>query len=592
MKLKFTYLLLAFGFLYCQQGVFAQRKHKKKHQKEQKISRQGKDDSKHLLNQKGSQLSYKALFYEAVRLKTVGAYDSSIALFKRCVKLNPKSDASYYALTEFYSAKRQYNHALENIEKAYAIDLENIWYLEKMANLQLTVGQYENAEKSYLRLIQRKTHNIDWIYGYSQAQLFNGKIKDAIVTYNKMIEEVGPVPKLVARKMELMIDQKQDEKMVEELKILIKEHPNSPEFANLLIDYYIHEGKKDEAKNLLEQLIKKAPKNGAYQLRMAQFYDKSGDNNKMYYYLKQAFKNTAVDIDTKVKLLISAYDEQDQIDSNLFDLVQILEDMYPESAKTHTISGDLLLKSKQPKKALLAFKKALKYDQSKFSIWNEVLILQYKSKQYDSLFVYGEKALELYPSFGNLYLLTGIGAMQSNHLEAAANYFTQGANYVLADKKMSAEFAFQLGEVQIKQNKIDEAWRNFDRALELDSNNALYLNNYAYRLAVQNTQLQVALELTKKANSIAPNNANFLDTYAWVLFKMKKYKEAREKMAKALQLSPKENVFMEHYGDILYFLNEQEAALKYWKSAQLAGNKSETLTQKITTKKYHEKTTE
>lgn len=583
MNNKLTYCLIIFGFVLNQSGVYAQ-----KDKKEHKIKHQSKDDNKQLLKQNESQLSYKNLFYEAVRLKTVGAFDSSLALFEKCTEMNPKSDAAFFALSEFYTIKRQYNHALKNVEAAHLIDPKNIWYLEKTAALQLTVGQYKEAEKSYLSLTQKNPHNIDWMYGYSQAQLFNGNIKDAIVTYDRMIEEVGPIPELVARKVELMVDQKQDEEAVKELRNLIKKHPDKPEFANILLDYYHKKGDKENAQKLLANLVETYPKNGIYQLRMAEYYDKKGDDEAMYRYLKKAFKNRSVDIDTKVKLLISAHDNYGKIDTNILALAKILRTLYPNDAKSHTISGDLLLKSKQPKKALEAFKTALKYDQSKFSIWKEVLIQQYKTQEYDSLFVYGKKALELYPSYANLYLLTGIGALFSDHLDAAADCFTQGQNYATTDKKMRAEFMFQLGETQVKQNKLDEAWSNFNQAIELDPKNALYLNNFAYHLAVKKVRLDTALGMIKKANLIAPNNANFLDTYAWVLFKMKNYKTAGDKMAEALSLSPKNPVFLEHYGDILFFLNEKSLAVDKWKKAQLLGNKSQLLIRKISSEKYYE----
>jgi len=582
------YRLVVICIFICQLSVFAQKKPKEKSAKEKELIHQGKDDHKQL--QSGVSLPYKMLFYEAMRLKTVGAIDSAVPLFEECVIQNPKEDAAYYVLAEYYSEKHQLAKALKNIQQAYDIDPNNIWYLEMLAFVQQSAGNYEAAEKHFAKLIQSESHNIDWLYGYSQAQLYNGKIKEAIGTYDKMIDEVGPVPELVSRKMDLMIDQKQDELMIKELNSLIEEFPEAPEYASMLVDYYQRKGDKAAAKDLLEKLIVNNPTNGSYQLGLSDYYNNIGDEKNTYKYLKQAFANDQVDLDTKVKLLIDMHDNQNVIDSNVFALARILEEKYPESAKTYAIQGDLFLKNKEDMLALQAFKKALKYDQSKFSVWNEVLILQYQTQQYDSLFAYGEKALELFPSFANLYLLTGIGAFQSKHYDDAESIFTQGKNYALKDRRMTAEFQFQLAETYVKQKKLKQAWEYFDKAIALDSSNAMYLNNYAYRLSVNKTQLDKALSLIQKATEIKPSDANFMDTYAWVLFEMKNYSEAKIWIEKSLQVSPGNKDFLDHYGDVLFFLGDKQKAVESWKKAKLAGKKDIVLDNKINNEQYYETT--
>ncbi|MEO9258112.1 MAG: tetratricopeptide repeat protein [Crocinitomicaceae bacterium] len=580
------YRLVVICIFICQLSVFAQKKPKSA--KEKEFIHQGKDDHKQI--QAGVTLPYKMLFYEAMRLKTVGAIDSAVPLFEECVIQNPKEDAAYYVLAEYYSEKHQLAKALKNIQQAYDIDPNNIWYLEMLAFVQQSGGNYEAAEKYFAKLIQSESHNIDWLYGYSQAQLYNGKIKEAIGTYNKMIDEVGPVPELVSRKMDLMIDQKQDELMIKEITALIEEFPEAPEYASMLVDYYQRKGDKVAAKDLLEKLIVKNPTNGSYQLGLSDYYNNVGDEKNTYKYLKQAFANDQIDLDTKVKLLIDMHDNQNVIDSNVFTLARILEEKYPESAKTYAIQGDLFLKNKEDVLALQAFKKALKYDQSKFSVWNEVLILQYQTQQYDSLFAYGQKALELFPSFANLYLLTGIGAIQTQHYDDAESIFSQGKNYALKDRRMTAEFQFQLAETYVKQKKLKQAWEYFDKAIALDSSNAMYLNNYAYRLSVNKTELDKALALIQKAIEIKPSDANFMDTYAWVLFEMKNYTEAKVWIEKALQASPGNKDFLNHYGDILFFLGDKQKAVESWKKAKLAGKNDSNLDKKINNEQYYETT--
>jgi len=74
--------------------------------------------------------------------------------------------------------------------------------------------------------------------------------------------------------------------------------------------------------------------------------------------------------------------------------------------------------------------------------------------------------------------------------------------------------------------------------------------------------------MSSMAISLEPENATFMDTYAWVLFKQKNYSLAKSCMRTALEKSKDPSgVLYEHYGDILYMNGDKEEAIKMWKKA-------------------------
>ena len=88
-----------------------------------------------------------------------------------------------------------------------------------------------------------------------------------------------------------------------------------------------------------------------------------------------------------------------------------------------------------------------------------------------------------------------------------------------------------------------------------------------------------------------PDNATYLDTYAWIFFKQGNYSLARIYLQNALDKTkePSAELF-EHYGDILFMLGEVDEAVTYWQKALEAGSESaELLQKKIKNKKYIEK---
>jgi Flp pilus assembly protein TadD len=113
------------------------------------------------------------------------------------------------------------------------------------------------------------------------------------------------------------------------------------------------------------------------------------------------------------------------------------------------------------------------------------------------------------------------------------------------------------------------------------------MNNYAYYLALRNENLNKAVSLIDVAARALPDDASIADTYALILLKGGKYAIARTWIEKALENKEAENnVYLEHYGDILFLLGEQENALVQWKRARDAGNESTLLKRKIDEKKY------
>ena len=72
-----------------------------------------------------------------------------------------------------------------------------------------------------------------------------------------------------------------------------------------------------------------------------------------------------------------------------------------------------------------------------------------------------------------------------------------------------------------------------------------------------------------QCNQIEKNNGTYEDTYAWILYQLKEYEEAKEWIVKALKNGADNSpVVVEHYGDILYKLGEIQNAVIQWKKAK------------------------
>jgi tetratricopeptide (TPR) repeat protein len=84
----------------------------------------------------------------------------------------------------------------------------------------------------------------------------------------------------------------------------------------------------------------------------------------------------------------------------------------------------------------------------------------------------------------------------------------------------------------------------------------------------QGVKLEKARELIEKAVKAEPKNAAFLDSLAWVLFKLNHPAEALPHALKAAELSesPDATVY-DHIGDIYAALQQPEKACEAWRKS-------------------------
>ena len=124
-----------------------------------------------------------------------------------------------------------------------------------------------------------------------------------------------------------------------------------------------------------------------------------------------------------------------------------------------------------------------------------------------------------------------------------------------------ADYYRVLGDLAHHLGKFEEALRWYEKAVQLDNQNHLALNNYAYSLAEQGKELERALELVNRALAIRSNQGSYYDTRAWVYYKMGRYEEALKDMRIAVDIAPITAELRYHLAAIYAKLGRKQDAL-------------------------------
>ena len=233
--------------------------------------------------------------------------------------------------------------------------------------------------------------------------------------------------------------------------------------------------------------------------------------------------------------------------------------------------------------------KSLNKDQSQFLVWSQVLLLESEQENWDSVYTTSTQALEFFPSQPTLFYFKGLAAIQLKKYKEAIQVLEEGQDFVIDNDGLLGQFYTYLADANHNLEQHESSDQYFEKALKLNPNDDLVLNNYSYYLSLRGENLERAAEMSRQVVDRHPESATYLDTYAWVLYKKGDFAGAKEWMEKAMSYGgDAESTLVEHYGDILFKLGDSEGAMKYWRKAQKMGGASDLIDKKIDNKNLYE----
>jgi tetratricopeptide (TPR) repeat protein len=143
-------------------------------------------------------------------------------------------------------------------------------------------------------------------------------------------------------------------------------------------------------------------------------------------------------------------------------------------------------------------------------------------------------------------------------------------------QRLTDGFYFQLGATCERVGDYAQAEKYFESSLKLAPDAPETLNYLGYMWADRGEKLDQARDYIAKALKIEPKNAAYLDSMAWVLYKLNEPKPALDYALKAIQFSEEEDATLyEHVGDIYKALGQKDKARQAWsKSISLEANDS------------------
>lgn len=536
------------------------------------------------------EVNTEKIFIEASREKILGNYENAVVLYKEVLKRDKNNHAAAYELARMYDVLDKNDKAEKAIKMAISLDRSNEWYQSFLADFYQKIGKDEKAAKVFEDLIKQYPDNE---YFYQKQAYFLVRSKnnaEAIKVYDEIEARFGLTEELIGKKHSLYLGIGNQKKATKELEKLTSAFPSNVEYKHLLAIHFQRIGEEEKAKEIYREIVRIDPSDAQANIALANSNKGGGNEVDFLSSLKPIFLQEDVDIDLKIKEMIPhiqkvANTGDKELANAAIELAQILTEVHPNSAKSFSVYGDLLNHSAQPKEALEKYMQTLKLDNSVFTVWEQVMYLNFELRDFDALLKTSNDALDLFPNKAKAYYLNGIANSEKGNYDDAVNGFQQALMMSAKNKKMQADIHGRLGEVYHNSKNYAKSDKSYEKALKLNPDSYSILDSYSFHLAMRGEKLDKAQQMSKRSIELKPNEPRLQDTYGWILYKMKDYNGAKEWLDKALKNGGASMpTILEHYGDILYQLNDKEQALLYWQKAQEKGSTSELLEKKITDK--------
>ncbi len=210
------------------------------------------------------------------------------------------------------------------------------------------------------------------------------------------------------------------------------------------------------------------------------------------------------------------------------------------------------------------FRKSLSLADTVTDTWINLALVVNQQKRYpESLEIMGEAMRAVPQDSDGIIFYTAIIHSQNEHYDLAK----EGYLRLLKSKPDDIGLRFSLASMDERLGNIDEAERGFRWVIQKEPKNAMALNYLGYMYADQGVKLKEAKGLLERALAIDPENGAYLDSYAWVLYKLGKYDEALVEMKKAVKTELEDPVIYDHQGDIYSALKQDDLARESWEKA-------------------------
>lgn len=534
---------------------------------------------------------YQYFFLEALRQQNAGHDAAAFDLLSHCLAINPNAAEAYYLQAMFYSGLDNNDLALKNLERAAALSPGNDMYQERVAQYYLGTNNYQRAIDAYEHLYSHHPDRSDvlsvLVYLYGNQKNY----REVLRCLNRMEELDGPSDDITLSKMQAY-EQRGDSKMAyKTLKQLADSHPSDVNYQIMLGNWLMQNKRKEEAFKLFTKAVNDEPDNEYALGSLYDYYHDAGNDSLAQQLRDRMLLSTKTSAQTKATMLRQVIKDSEQAGGDSIPVLSLFDKVIkadPKDVDVAMLKAAYMELKKMPAEQVdTVLLQVLHVAPDNAAARVQMIQSLWKRQRWDDIVKLSKEAVQYNPDEMMFYYFLGMAHYQKNDNDAALDAFRRGVSEIndQSDHDMVSDFYGLMGDILHQKGDNKGAYAAYDKCLEWKADNIACLNNYAYYLSVDNRDLAKAEGMSYKTVKAEPNNATYLDTYAWILYQQKRYAEAKIYIDQAVKndtdtvhVTP---VVIDHAGEIYMKLGDPDRAVSFWQLAISRGGDKALFERKI-----------
>ena len=457
-----------------------------------------------------------------------------------------------------------YDSAMQEYKRTLLLDPDSVYVYKQALNLALHIGKVEEASRWADYVVKADSATADnWVL-YGNVRWAKGDLAGARSAYEKAAA-LDPDSYEAYYQLASLLSVKDPAKAVAYLKKYVELKPDdAPEVYYQIALLYNSMGKSSEVRDYLLKSKEADPYYPQPRYMLGEYYEIKNDtvaavaeyeelsamepgNKDLYDHIGTLYTlNGSMDLAKAEQYFLKAYalDHGDQM--ACYWLAVNSEQRRDFKAAAGYLEGSSALKDN----ADLNLRLAYYYTQS---------------GRYPKAITLLEGAVKKWPDNMELAYYLALGYDDTGKVDKAR----QLLKTIIAKAPESPEPRMQYAVISERVGDMPAAEENFRALLKMNPNNANVMNYLGYSLADRGMKLDEAEVLISSAVALEPNNGAYLDSLAWVEYKLGHAERAKDAINSALHRVFDDPVVWAHAGDIYEAAGDLKEAWVSWRMSEV-----------------------
>lgn len=523
-----------------------------------------------------------------INLYHLGEMQGAVAELRAALKADVNNHAASFYLSQIAFRMGDFSNAVSLAKKSTQLAPHNVWYWQWLAQIYIYQHQLQEAATAYWQAIKTGEAPIDMYFNLIEICEAAKLWEQALTALDSLENKLGPSPLTYAQRAYLLLATERPSQALQTVETGLKLFPSDTTLLLGKVRLLAQLNRKEEALRFLDSLPATVI---PYHIKMQEKVRLLIETEKLteaLLTLKQYAKMPEGNPTTKLRLLetISNKTQSTEDKSLLRQVAESIVKAHPNLPEAWALLGDILNNIlDSPHLAIPAYLRSIEIDSFYAYPWLRVATVYLLIDSTEQAYHTASRASRLFPENSFFLVIASHACYIMKNWECVVTS-AEKALSLNVSAKTAEELLVMMGDSYYFLGNYEKSNSSYERALKLNPNNDVALNNYAYFLIVRGERLEKARKMIKKALKAKPKESSYLDTYGWYWFMKNRHRKAYKWIQKAIDAGGHSPEIYEHMGDVLYHLGRKEEAVKWWKKAIEAGGTSPSLHRKATTGEY------